>query len=196
MPIARPGESGSLAFDVSEKRSRGEDRVPSPGHRSDSVPADVKSIPGWGVDLDFARRNVFPMELPSDVQTARGDVKHWQVARTTVDISNEHPGLTPVFGDTLPPRGLSGMLRNYAYEYGEATTRHWMGLMLADRVERIERLVADAVQGRPDNVVAERAWPAKVRHADGRTAATNTAAAVAAVAAIAIGLVVWKNTRH
>jgi hypothetical protein len=189
MPIARPGETGSIA-DPSEKRSRGEDRVPAPGHNRDSVPDDVTTIRGWGVDLEFERRNVFPMELPSNVKTARGNVKHWQVARTTVDISNEHAGLTPVFGDTLPPRGLSGLIRNYAYEYGEATTRHWMGLMFADRVDRLERLIGDALAGHPDNVFAERALGTKVRHRQVRPAGPllvfMSAAAVAAGLALLV----------
>lgn len=194
MPIARPGETGRIA-DPSEKRSLGEDAVPARGHSSQFVPDDVRSIPGWGVDLDFARRNVFPMELPSNVKTARGDVKHWQTARTTIDISNEHPGLTPVFGDTLPPRGLSGYIRNYAYEYGEATTRHWMGLMFADRVERLERTFGDALRGHPDNFIDERALGTKLRRARRGTPAKSGAAVVVAIAAVALGIALWGRPR-
>jgi hypothetical protein len=192
MPKAGPGERGSLEVDPSEVRSRGEDRVPSPGHHRDRVPTDVRSISGWGVDLDFARRNVFPRELPSEVRTARGDVRHWQVARTTVDISNEQPGLTPVFGDTLPSSGFSGMLRSYAYEYGEATTRHWMVLMLADRVERVERTITDALHGRPDQPLVERAVGTRLKHAK---PAPRAAGAAAGIVAAAIGVIVWKSMR-
>ena len=122
----------------STKRTRGEDAVPVPSHSARHVPSDVRTINGWGADLDPANRPSVPKELPSSVTTARGEVKHRQTPRTRVFMSNEMPDLTPVFGETVPPHGLSGMLRAYAFQYGEATSRHWMTLMLADRVDRVE----------------------------------------------------------
>jgi MYXO-CTERM domain-containing protein len=47
-----------------------------------------------------------------------------------------------VFGTAQPPYGLSGALRRGAYAIPEHRARHWMLLMLADRVELVEhRLV-------------------------------------------------------
>ncbi len=43
--------------------------------------------------------------------------------------------LTPVFGTTLPPRGVSGLLRRAAYRIPEHKATHWQLLMLADRVD-------------------------------------------------------------
>ncbi len=142
------------------KRTRGEDPVPSPGHSTANLPADYRQINGWGADLDPKNRPSVPRELPSDVMTARGDVKHRQTPRMKVFQSNEHPDLTPVFGETCPPSGLSGLLRGYAFQYGEATNRHWLTLMLADRVNILERLVIDAFRGHPDHYVEEKAWRA------------------------------------
>jgi hypothetical protein len=125
------------------KRTLGEDSVPAPSHSGEHVPADYRTINGWGADLDPANRPAVPRELPSAVTTVRGEVKHWQQPRMKIFMSNEMPGLTPVFGETCPPHGISGMLREYAYQFGEATSRHWMTLMLADRVERIEVELSD-----------------------------------------------------
>ena len=111
----------------------------------------------WGADLDPAIALRIE-ELPSTVRTARGEVRDWQKPHTKVHVSNEHPNLTPVFGASVPSRGLSGWLRDYAYEYGEATNRHWMTLILADRVDIDEHLATDLLAGRPDNYVREKGW--------------------------------------
>src|SRR4051812_33505028 len=129
------------------KRTIGEDAAPAPGHSRAHVPYDVRTINGWGADLDFANRPAVPRELPSNVLTARGDVRHRQRARGKVHMSNEMPDMTPVFGDTLSPRGLSGMLRDYAFNFGEGTNRHWMTLMFADRIENYESAIKDLLSG-------------------------------------------------
>ncbi|MGH7475331.1 MAG: hypothetical protein ACRELD_03510 [Longimicrobiales bacterium] len=45
---------------------------------------------------------------------------------------------TPVFGTPQPIRGLSGVLRRVAYRVPEHHGRHWLLLMLADRVDVLE----------------------------------------------------------
>ncbi len=47
-------------------------------------------------------------------------------------------GVTPVFGTGAPPRGLSGMIRHWAYRIPEHKARHVMALMLADRIDVLE----------------------------------------------------------
>ena len=131
-----------------EKRTLGEDSAPAPGHSRAHVPADFRTINGWGADLDPANRPAVPRELPSDVRTARGDVRHRQEPRGKVHMSNEHPDLTPVFGESVQPHGLSGLLRDYAYQFGEGTNRHWMTLMFADRIDTWESAIVDLVTGR------------------------------------------------
>jgi hypothetical protein len=144
-------------------------------------------VPGWGVDLH--ERPMFPRELPSTVNTVRGDVQDWQQPRVKIHMSNEHPNLTPVFGTACPPHGLSGLLRDYAYQYGEATNRHWMTLLLADRVEWVERMVGDAVRGNPDRYVKEKAWSAFFKYADPPTRRKYMAFGALALGAVVVALV-------
>jgi hypothetical protein len=53
-----------------------------------------------------------------------------------------------VFGTAQPPRGLSGVLRRRAYLLPEHHTRHWLWLLLADRIDVLEHRVAGAGGGR------------------------------------------------
>lgn len=78
-----------------------------------------------------------------------------QHSRVKVLHSIERPGLTPVYGTSVPPSGLSGRLRSLAYRFSEGDLRHWMLLMVADRVDVGEGLVSDLAQGHIPNVFAE-----------------------------------------
>jgi hypothetical protein len=151
------------------RRSRGEDAVPAPGHSTRNAPQDYRRVNGWGADLDPASRPSFPKELPSDVQTVRGEVTSWQTPRTRIHVSNEHPNLTPVFGESVPAQGLSGLLRDYAFQYGEASNRHWMTLLLADRVGVFESLITGLFTGKPDNYIREKGWSAKLKYRSSNT---------------------------
>jgi hypothetical protein len=173
----------------SVKRSAGEDAAPAPSHSAEHVPANFREVLGWGVDLDPANRPMFPKELPSTVTTARGDVKDWQEPKVKIHQSNEHPNLTPVFGTACPPHGLSGLLRDYAYQYGEATNRHWMTLILADRVDMVEKMVGDALRGHPDRYIKEKGWSAFYKYGDTRTRGKYLAFGALALGAIALAVV-------
>jgi hypothetical protein len=100
---------------------------------------DPRHVPGWGADLDPAQRPAVPMERTPP----RLDGLHWGVPPqqpATVEVlhSIERPGITPVFGSSVPPRGLSGWLRRRAFRRSESDVRHWMTLLLADRIGVIE----------------------------------------------------------
>jgi hypothetical protein len=113
-------------------------------------------IPGWGVDLDPADRPSFPRERFDPGATgAHWDMPEQQPETWRRERSVEHRRLTPVFGTSCPPRGLSGRLRRQAYELSEARTRHWLLLMAADRVDAMESHARALVSGRPDNPIAE-----------------------------------------
>jgi hypothetical protein len=58
--------------------------------------------------------------------------------------------LTPVFSTAAPPHGLSGELRRLAYAYPDQDDKHWVLLLLADRVDVIESDVGGFLR---------RAWP-------------------------------------
>ncbi|MDQ3281654.1 MAG: hypothetical protein M3Q69_09600 [Acidobacteriota bacterium] len=164
----------------------------APEHVSETVPTDFRTINGWGADLDPANRPAVPHELPSNVQDVRGEVRYWQVPQDHVNVSIEHPNITPVFGNAVPPHGLSGALRRYAFNYGEATNRHWLTLMLADRIDVVENLVGDALRGRPDNYVREKGWSAKLKYDPGRNRRLLTLGAVA-LGAVAVGVILTRN---
>jgi hypothetical protein len=170
------------------KRALGDDPVPAPGHTARNVPSDYKTINGWGADLDPKNRPSYPKELPSAVETVRGDVKTWQVPGTKILQSIEHPNLTPVFGEAQPPAGLSGLLRTYAYQFGEGANRHWMTLMLADRVNVIESLVTGLATGRPDNYVKEKGWAAKVKYRGTESSRKGMLVGGVAVGVVALGI--------
>jgi len=115
-----------------------------------------RTIPGWGVDLDPKDRPAVPKENFNP----EGTGAHWhfperQVERWPRERSNEHKFLTPVFGTACPPKGLSGMIRRYAYRYSEAQLTHWLLLVGADRVDVLESRVTALFQGRPDNPFTE-----------------------------------------
>lgn len=53
-------------------------------------------------------------------------------------IGVEVDRLTPVFGTSVPPKGLSGAIRRFAYGIPEHKAGRWMMLMLGDRVDVLE----------------------------------------------------------
>jgi hypothetical protein len=106
---------------------------------------DRSQINGWGADLDRGKRPAVPMERTPP----RLDNVHWEIPEAqpqTVEVlhSIERPGITPVFGTACPPKGLSGKLRRAAFRHSEGRMRHWMMLLLADRVDVVESLFDDA----------------------------------------------------
>lgn len=124
-----------------------------------------EQVPGWGADLDPAHRPAHPKErhpprLPAHAQREPGA----QPASVEVLHSLERPGLTPVFGSSLPPRGLSGRLRRLAFGFSENDLRHWLILLLADRVDMVEGLGEDLARGHLPNLWAEMGLGAQWRH--------------------------------
>jgi hypothetical protein len=166
----------------------------APEHVTSTVPRDYRQVHGWGVDLDPKNRPMFPMELPSDVMTARGEVSAWQVPHQKIHNSIEHPNLTPVFGTSCPPKGLSGLMRDYAYHYSEGTNRHWMTLIFADRVDMLESMIGALLRGKPDNYIREKGWNARVTYGDSKQV-TAIALGAAAIGALLVGALVWKSNR-
>ena len=113
-------------------------------------------IPGWGADLDPADRPSVPkLSLREDRTGAHWDFPDRQPEHAPRERSIEHAFLTPVFGTTCPPKGLSGALRKYAYRYSEARAAHWLILIGADRVDAVESHLTSFVKLRPDNPITE-----------------------------------------
>ena len=107
---------------------------------------DYADIPGWGADLDPGNRPAVPMEH----SPPRLPGLHWDTPaeQMTPDVeilhSIERPSITPVYGTSCPPSGLSGWIRRRAFRHSENNLRHWMMLLAADRVNVVEGLFADA----------------------------------------------------
>jgi hypothetical protein len=114
-------------------------------------------IPGWGADLDPHDRPSVP-RLQFD---PKGTGAHWefperQPEKWPRERSIEHKFLTPVFGTSCPPHGLSGVIRKYAYNrYSEARAAHWLLLVAADRVDSVESNLRTYLTLRPDNPITE-----------------------------------------
>ena len=114
-------------------------------------------IPGWGVDLDPKDRPSVPRErFDPDLGGAHWDFPERQPEKWPRERSNEHKFLTPVFGTSCPPKGVSGMIRKYAYAtFSEGRAAHWLLLMVADRVDSVGSHLRSFLTLRPDNPVTE-----------------------------------------
>ena len=116
---------------------------------------DTSRIPGWGADLDRAKRPAVPMErTPPRLDGLHWDTPRAQDERVEVLHSIERPGLTPVYGTSCPPSGLSGWMRRRAFRRSEGDLRHWMLLLLADRVNVVEGVAHDLRRSRKAQAVA------------------------------------------
>ena len=113
-------------------------------------------IPGWGADLDPKDRPSVPRErLDPNLNGGRWTFPERQPEKWPRERSIEHAFLTPVFGTACPPKGLSGLMRKYAYTFSEGRAAHWLILLGADRVDALESTLRSFLTLRPDNPVTE-----------------------------------------
>jgi hypothetical protein len=153
--------------------SSSEDYLPAPvqGGRGlttqDRKSIDLSDrIKGWGSDLDPEVRPGVPRDkapelgnellYPSDIPQ--------QEATVRIHKSTEHARLTPVFGTSCPPRGISGMMRDAAYKHSEGKFARWLTLMAADRVDVVEDVVGDLARLRVPNLVKEMGLKSEWEH--------------------------------
>ena len=113
-----------------------------------------RTIRGWGADLDPANRPSVPQE--QFLETGA----HWNFPERQPETwprerSVEHAMLTPVFGTSCPPKGLSGKVRRYAYRYSEGRAAHWLLLLAGDRVDAVESHLLSFLTLHPDNPVTQ-----------------------------------------
>ncbi len=136
--------------------------IPSAYVRDKRPPRETRDqlrarIPGWGADLDPKDRPSVPRERFDPGATgAHWDFPERQPETWPRERSIEHKFLTPVFGTSCPPKGLSGVLRKVAYaRYSEGRAAHWLILLAADRVDAVESHVRSFATLRPDNPVTQ-----------------------------------------
>ncbi len=126
---------------------------------------DMTHIQGWGADLDRKNRPAVPMEhSPPRLEGAPIAPPSQQPERMEIFVSPERPRITPLFGTSAPPKGLSGTLRRLAYKLTENDIRHFMLLLLADRINVVEGIGDDLMQGHVPNVLGEMGIKAEWQH--------------------------------
>lgn len=114
-------------------------------------------IKGWGVDANPANEPTYPMKNYTGDDHKRLNYERPQQQKQHIEVlhSNERPGVSAVFGTSVPPSGLSGVIRRYAFKHSEGSFKHWLPLLLADRVNVWEGFLSDFRKGHVPNVFAE-----------------------------------------
>lgn len=127
---------------------------------------DYSHIKGWGIDADPKNEPTYPMKkyTGDDHNRINWERPPQQPVNIEVLHSNERPNITAVFGTSTPPSGLSGAIRRFAFRYSENEYRHWLPLLLADRVNVVEGIVDDLKRGHIPNIFAEQGMKAELKH--------------------------------
>ena len=148
--------------------------------------ADFAHIPGWGIDADPKNDPTYPMRQRTGEEH---DGRSWirpeqQVLDREVLHSIERPNYTAVVGNSVPPSGLSGLIRRFAFKYSENEYLHWLPLIAADKINIIEGLIDDLAHGTVPNIWAEKGYNSEWKHDK-----KGLAVKLAAVTAVAAGVV-------
>jgi hypothetical protein len=117
------------------------------------VTNDINIKDGWAIDENVENDPTYPMRDRHYTKVPSRPVQ--QIARVEILQSNERPHYSAVFGETVPPSGWSGQLRRYAFQHSESRYRHWLPLLLADRIHVVEELVNDFKKGHIPNLFVE-----------------------------------------
>jgi hypothetical protein len=158
----------------------------------ENTPQDYSHIKGWGIDADPKNDPTYPMKHRTDEEQKGYSWKRPTQQPVNMEVlhSNERPNVSAVYGTSVPPSGLSGMIRRFAFRYGEGSFAHWIPLILADRVNVVEGVVEDLLHGHIPNIPAEKGWKADWEH--NRTGLLQK---IAVGALITTAVVVWMKSR-
>lgn len=154
---------------------------------------DVK---GWGVDADPKNDPTYPMKHRTDDEHKGYSWPRPPMQPKNVEIlqSNERYNLPAVFGTAVPPFGLSGRIRRFAFKFGEGSYGHWLPLVLADRINVIEGIVDDLSRGYIPNIFAERGMRAEWKY--NRKGVLKKMAMGVAVTSAAFLLLFYRSKNH
>jgi len=147
---------------------------------------DYRSIPGWGMDIDQDNEPTYPMKNYTGDDLDRLDYERSVPQPVDIELlkSNERPAYPMVYGKSVPPSGLSGMIRRYAFNHSEDRYRHWIPLILADRINAWEGIIEDLGKGTIPNILAERGIKSELKY--NSAALVKKILVIAVVSAIAI----------
>lgn len=128
--------------------------------------AKYAHIKGWGIDADPENEPTYPMKHWTGDDHKRINYERPTIQQQGVELlqSNERPSPSAVHGTSIPPSGLSGRLRRHAFKYSEGSWKHWLTLILADRVNMVEGIADDLKKGHIPNIIAERGWTAEWKY--------------------------------
>lgn len=127
---------------------------------------DYSHIKGWGVDANPKNDPTYPIKHRTNDEQKGYSWERPTQQPVNIEVlhSNERPNVSAVFGTSVPPSGLSGMIRRFAFKYSESSYGHWLPLLLADRVNVVEGIIDDLSHGHVPNIFAEKGWKAKWEH--------------------------------
>lgn len=156
-----------------------------PGSFQHRAAANYSHIKGWGIDADIKNDPTYPIKKRTDEEQLgySWDRPEEQPLSVELLVSNERKNLPAVFGTTLPPSGLSGALRRFAFKFSESDYAHWLPLMLADRIGVAEGIIDDLAKGHIPNIFQEKGWGAELKY-NRKQFILKAAATVAVTAAI------------
>ena len=155
---------------------------------------DYSHINGWGIDADPANDPTYPMK-PHRTDDEQKGYSWERPAQQPIDVeilhSIERPDVTAVFGTSTPPKGLSGMIRRFAFKYSENSYLHWLPLIMADRVNVVEGIVDDLKKGHVPNIFAEKGYKVEWKH--NRMAFIQKMVVIGALTAAAVIVITHKD---
>jgi hypothetical protein len=105
-------------------------------------------IQGRRADLDHANRLAYPKERkPARLKGLQWTEPQAQAETVKILKTSGRRKVTPLFVTPVPPKGLSGKMREFGFKFSENDFRHWWILMAADRVHVVEDLISDMRRG-------------------------------------------------
>ena len=154
---------------------------------------DHSHIKGWGIDADPVNDPTYPMKKRTNEEQLGYSWKRPDLQPENMEVlhSNERPDVTAVFGTAPAPSGISGILRRYAFTYSESDYRHWIYLLLADRIGVYEGVVHDLKRGHIPNLLIERGIVAEWKY--NRKQLVKKTVVNTLITTAAIALIVAKN---
>ncbi|HLO59522.1 MAG TPA: hypothetical protein VK179_12320 [Bacteroidales bacterium] len=152
----------------------------------DKLAQKYAHIKGWGIDADPRNEPNYPMKKYTGDDHNRLNYEKPPMQESDIEVlhSIERPGLSAVYGTSVPPSGLSGLLRRLAFRFSESSYYHWLPLILADRVNAVEGVFHDLSRLKVPNVFAELGGKAEWKHNRKGFAAKVFTGAVITTAAI------------
>lgn len=114
-------------------------------------------IKGWGIDANPKNDPTYPIKKRNNDEHKGYSWERPAQQEETVAIlkSVERPNLPSVYGTSLPPSGLSGIIRKMAYKFSESSYGRWLPLIIADRIDMVEGVLNDFSNGHVPNIPKE-----------------------------------------